>query len=83
MEPTAGLEPATYGLQNRCSAIELRRHAAPGRGTAAALQSIEERGRAVKRIGGVIAAVPGYAPSGVMMKPGGTMSASQTCSLPR
>lgn len=24
-EPPAGLEPATYGLQNRCSAIELGR----------------------------------------------------------
>jgi hypothetical protein len=24
-KPTAGVEPATYGLQNRCSAIELRR----------------------------------------------------------
>ena len=26
-EPTRGLEPLTYGLQNRCSAIELHRHA--------------------------------------------------------
>jgi hypothetical protein len=25
LEPTVGLEPTTYGLQNRCSAIELRR----------------------------------------------------------
>ncbi len=24
-EPTRGLEPLTYGLQNRCSAIELHR----------------------------------------------------------
>jgi hypothetical protein len=66
MEPTAGLEPATYGLQNRCSAIELRRHAAPGRGTTA-LQSIEECGRAVKRIGAAIRAGPGYVPSGALM----------------
>lgn len=25
MEPTAGIEPATNGLQNRCSTAELRR----------------------------------------------------------
>jgi hypothetical protein len=28
-EPTRGLEPLTTCLQNRCSAIELRRHSAP------------------------------------------------------
>lgn len=26
MELATGVEPATYGLQNRCSAIELRQH---------------------------------------------------------
>ena len=25
LKPTVGLEPTTYGLQNRCSTIELRR----------------------------------------------------------
>ena len=25
MEPTVGIEPTTYGLQNRCSAAELSR----------------------------------------------------------
>src|SRR5262249_53936233 len=25
LEPTVGFEPTTYGLQNRCSAVELRR----------------------------------------------------------
>jgi hypothetical protein len=31
MEPTVGLEPATGGLQNRCSAFELRRRRATDR----------------------------------------------------
>ena len=26
MEPTVGFEPTTYGLRNRCSTTELRRH---------------------------------------------------------
>ncbi len=26
-EPATGIEPATYGLQNRCSTVELRRPA--------------------------------------------------------
>ena len=26
IEPTEGFEPTTYGLQNRCSTTELRRH---------------------------------------------------------
>jgi hypothetical protein len=39
LEPTAGLEPATDGLQNRCSAIELRRRVTPA-GVPAAEQSI-------------------------------------------
>jgi hypothetical protein len=26
MEPTTGIEPATYSLQNCCSTVELRRH---------------------------------------------------------
>ena len=30
MEPAAGFEPATYGLQNRCSTAELNRHGNTG-----------------------------------------------------
>ncbi len=29
VEPASGVEPPTYGLRNRCSASELRRHGAP------------------------------------------------------